>query len=146
MFVWVHFRWLLLLIVHNLQLSSVWQCHKHWWHQSIHIYCHVIPGLCTHMSILAKQSHYTDGFGFTTNKKTLKCFTRNKKNIAKQRLKVILTEAFPAVTVPSFLNKGGSLAKPSIVVWGLGCSSVSNASFPVLHVCVQCITNSIFTS
>lgn len=34
-----------------------------------------------------------------------------------------LTEAFPAVTVPSFLNRVGSLARPSIVVWGRGCSS-----------------------
>lgn len=35
------------------------------------------------------------------------------------------TEADPAVTSPFFLNKVGSFFKPSIVVWGLGCSSTS---------------------
>lgn len=36
-----------------------------------------------------------------------------------------ITEAEPAVTRPFFLNKVGSLFNPSIVVWGLGCSSIS---------------------
>ena len=41
-----------------------------------------------------------------------------------------LTEALPAVTVPFFLKIAGSLARPSIVVCGRGCSSTSNISFP----------------
>ena len=36
-----------------------------------------------------------------------------------------MPDALPAVTVPSFLNAGRSLARPSRVVFGRTCSSVS---------------------
>jgi hypothetical protein len=41
-----------------------------------------------------------------------------------------LTDALPAVTVPFFLKIAGNLARPSMVVFGRGCSSISNISFP----------------
>ncbi len=39
--------------------------------------------------------------------------------------------ALPAVTTPSFLKTGGSLARVSIVVCGRGCSSVSTVFGPL---------------
>ena len=51
--------------------------------------------------------------------------------------KAVLTEALPAVTVPSFLNTGGNLARDSIVAWGLGCSSTQNSSDPFLLLIVM---------
>ena len=41
-----------------------------------------------------------------------------------------IPDALAAVTTPPFLKTGGSLAICSIVVWGLGCSSVSNTFSP----------------
>ena len=41
-----------------------------------------------------------------------------------------LTEALPALTVPSFLKTGGSLAICSMVTPGRGCSSVSKTTSP----------------
>lgn len=40
----------------------------------------------------------------------------------------MVTEADPAVTTPSFLNTGGSLARESLVVLGRGCSSQSTTT------------------
>ena len=52
------------------------------------------------------------------------------------------TDAFPAVTVPSFLNTGGSLFNCSMVVWGRGCSSTCIVCFPFLKYLEQCLPQS----
>ena len=39
-----------------------------------------------------------------------------------------LTDALPALTVPFFLNTGGSFCNCPIVTLGRGCSSVSNVT------------------
>ena len=44
-----------------------------------------------------------------------------------------IPEALAAVTTPPFLKTGGSLAICSGVVWGFGCSSVSNSFVPYLN-------------
>ena len=43
-----------------------------------------------------------------------------------------MPEAFPAVTTPSFLNTGASLASASSVDCGRGCSSAANCTAPFL--------------
>ena len=47
------------------------------------------------------------------------------------KIKYKLTLAFPADTVPPFLNTGGSFASCSNVTSGLGCSSTRNCFTPL---------------
>src|SRR5690606_32647712 len=42
-----------------------------------------------------------------------------------------IPDALPAVTTPSFLKTGGSLASTSIVVSGRGCSSLATVTGPL---------------
>lgn len=56
----------------------------------------------------------------------------NQKWLCHQQGTVVLTEALAAVTVPPFLNTGGSFPNCSRVVCGRGCSSWVITTFPLL--------------
>jgi len=62
---------------------------------------------------------------------------KHKRSINTDNIDAVLqkqhTDAFPALTVPFFLNTGGRVDNTSIDESGLGCSSVSMTTSPATN-------------